>query len=155
MTKLKTKEKQTFKKLENHLRNYRNYKAGIVNLQKQLDFIMPGITAKYEIMEGSVGTFTFKSSTEDFAIDRIEGKKALTLHEDIAVYQLILDSIDNAVRELEPIEQEFVKRRYFEGWSIERTAMEMGYTKRNLFFVRNHIKDQLMISLKNIINLDV
>lgn len=155
MSKIKNVQRKRFKLIETHLRNYRNYQAGIKNLQKQLDYILPNITAKYEIMEGSVGAFSFKSKTEDFAIDRIEGKRALQLHEDIAVYQLIIDCIDNAVKELEPLEQQFINFRYFQNWSIEKTAMEMGYSERNLFFVRNNVREKLMISLKNILNLEI
>lgn len=155
MSKAKQRKQQRFKKIETHLRNYRNYQAGIKNLQIQLDYILPNITAKYEISEGSVGSFVFKSTTEDFAIDRIEGKRALQLHEDIAIFQLIIDSIDNAVKELEPHEKQFVKLRYFQNWTYGKTALEMGYTERNLFFVRQNVRDKLMISLKNILNLEV
>lgn len=151
----KKQQAKKFKIIENHLKNYRNYQAGIRNLQKQLDYILPNITAKYEIMEGSVGSFTFKSTTEDFAIDRIEGKRALQLHEDIAVFQLIIDCIDNAVKELDQVEQQFLKLRYFKGFTFEAIAHEMGYTERNLFFVRNNIRDKLLISLKNIVNLEL
>lgn len=155
MQKLKTRDKKQFKKIEDHLRNYRNYQAGIKNMQRQLDYILPNITAQYEISEGTVGTFTFKSTTEDFAIDRIEGKRALQLHEDIAIFQLIIESIDNAVKELEKHEQEFVQCRYFQNWSIQRSAMKMKYTERNLFFVRNNVRDKLMISLKHIAKLEI
>lgn len=155
MTKIKTKKLKSFKTIETHLRNYRNYQAGIKNLQNQLDYILPNITAKYEIMEGSVGSFVFKSTTEDFAIDRIEGKRALQLHEDIAIFQLIIDSIDVAIKELDPHEKEFVKLRYLQNWSYGKTALEMGYTERNLFFVRNNVRDKLLISLKNVLNLEV
>ncbi|WP_236018171.1 hypothetical protein [Alicyclobacillus suci] len=59
---------------------------------------MPSMTARYDLAEGSHGTFFISSSTEKYAIDRIESKRALDLHEQIAHYQMIVDSIDKALK---------------------------------------------------------
>lgn len=149
------RKKENFKILEGHLRNYRNYLAGIKNMHKQMDYIMPGMTASYDLREESIGAFVFSSSTEKYAIDRIESNRALQLHEDIVIYELIVNSIQDAVVELEDEEKEFVEMRYFNNCSINETAETMGYSERQVFLIRNNIRDKLLISLKNILRLKV
>lgn len=152
-TKEDTRKKKDFKIIEGHLRNYRNYLAGIKNMTKQMDYIMPGITASYELREESIGAFVFSSSTEKYAIDRIESKRALQLHEDIMIYKLISNSIEIALEELEDEEREFVKLRYFNNHSILVIADKMGYSERQVFLIRNSVREILGISLKNLIHL--
>ena len=142
--------------IEHHLRNYRTYKAGIKNLQRQLDFIMPNVTATYGVdMEGSTGTFDVSSKVEKIAIDRIEGKRALDLHEDIRQYEIIIESIDIALEEVEETEQEFIENRYFEGRTVKETSIEMGYGEKHIFNVRNRLFNKLLISLRSIVNLSI
>lgn len=152
---LKTKQRNDFKKIEHHLRNYRNYVTGIKNMQKQMDYIMPGMTARYELREEAVGAFVFSSSTEKYAIDRIESKRALQLHEDIVIYELIVSSIENALEGLGEDEREFVELRYFNGRTITEITEKMGYSERQVFLIRDNVRDELLISLKNIIHLRV
>lgn len=150
-----SRKKKDFKIIEGHLKNYFNYITGINNMHKQMDYIMPGMTASYELREESVGAFVFSSSTEKYAIDRIESKRALQLHEDIVIYELIVNSIKDAVEQLEDEEREFVELRYFKNNSINITAESMGYSERQVFSIRNNVKDKLLISLKNILRLKV
>jgi hypothetical protein len=145
--------KKDFKIIEGHLRNYKVYKAGIINLQKQLDFIMPNITTSYELREGVVGAFMFKSDTENYAIDRVESKRALSLHEDISTFQLIIDSIDSSMPLLDETERKFVELRYFENKTVEYTAQKLQISSSNMYYVRNSVRDKLSISLKNIVSL--
>lgn len=154
-TKEVVRKKKDYKVIESHLRNYRNYQAGIKNMNKQMDYIMPGITASYELREESMGAFVFSSSTEKYAIDRIESKRALQLHEDIMIYQLIINSIDIAMAELDDDEKEFVELRYFKNHSILMVAEKMGYSERQVFLIRNSVREILGISLKNLVNLRV
>lgn len=154
-TKEITKKKRDYKIIEGHLRNYRNYMAGIKNMHKQMDYIMPGMTASYELREESIGAFVFSSSTEKYAIDRIESKRALQLHEDIVIYELIINSIDDAVNELEEDEREFLELRYFQNRNIADTAETLGYSERQVFLIRNNVREKLLISLKNILRLKV
>ena len=154
-TKEVVRKKKDYKIIESHLRNYRNYLAGIKNMNKQMDYIMPGITANYELREESMGAFVFSSSTEKFAIDRIESKRALQLHEDIMIYELIINSIDVALAELDDDEREFVELRYFKNQSILMVAEKMGYSERQVFLIRNAVREILGISLKNLVNLRV
>jgi hypothetical protein len=148
-----TKEQKGFKVIEKHLRMYRHYKASINNMKREMDYIMPNITASYEVREGSVGVFTFKSDTEDYAIDRLESKRALELHEDIKKYELLVECIDYAVKELDDTEKTFVKCRYFDRLSIEMTAAEMRYSPRTISEIRKQVKDKLVISLRNIMKM--
>ncbi|WP_018130699.1 sigma-70 RNA polymerase sigma factor region 4 domain-containing protein [Effusibacillus pohliae] len=145
-------KKQQIRSIETHLRHYRMYKSGIRNLQKQLDYIMPSMTANYEMREGSSGTFVISSTTEKYAIDRIESKRALDLHEQIRRFQLIVDSIDDAVGELAEMEQQFVRYRYFDGCSVKKTAELMGYSEKNIFVIRNQTMDKLLISLAGVLD---
>lgn len=155
LTKEAIEKKYEYRIIENHLKNYRNYLAGIRNMQKQIDYSLPKITANYDLREESIGTFMFSSSTERFAIDRIESSSALKLHEDIVIYELIVNSIDEAIAELAEEEREFVELRYFNGYTIMGTAEEMGYSERQVYLIRNNVRDQLLISLKNIIMLNI
>lgn len=143
-------KKKEIRAIEGHLRCYKSYKVGIRNLQKQIDYIMPSMTAKYDLAEGSHGTFVISSSTEKFAIDRIESKRALDLHEQIWQYQVIVDSIDEAIKSLTEEERSFVEARYFNQWSIKKTAEALGYSEKNIFVIRNRTMDKLLICLRNI-----
>lgn len=147
----KVERSKQIKKIERLLRYYTYYKVGLMNLQKQLDYIMPEITARYEIVKGTVGTFKLTSQTEKFAIDRIESKKALMLYEDIERYNIIIDSIDEAVSELDPIEREFIEKRYINRMTMKQTAQEMGYSEKYLFNIRNQAMDKLLISLRGLL----
>lgn len=153
MKQLKNKNKKTsqIKKIEKFLRQYTTYKIGVMSLQKQLDYIMPNITATYELAEGSTGTFKITSSTEQYAIDRIESKRALMLHEDIAKYNLIIESIDNAVSELNEIERKFVELRYINRKTIAQTSMELGYSEKHIFNLRHQVMEKLLISLRGLL----
>jgi hypothetical protein len=153
MTKTQLLKKKSFKAIEDHLKNYKNYEIGIQNMRMQLDHILPNITTNYELREEAMGAFVFSSSTEKIALDRIESRHATDLNETILLYELIVKSIDDAVNQLDVIEQDFVKLRYFKGWGIDSVAKEMTYSKRKIFDIRNSVREKLMISLKNITNI--
>ena len=143
-------KKQAIRVIERHLRNYKTYKVAIKNLQKQLDYIMPNITASYELKEGSTGVFNIKSSTEEAVLDRLESARALQLHEQIRQYKLIVESIDEALEALGEQEKRFIQLRYFEGRSIEKAAEELHCSVQNAFKIRSHALDRLVISLKDV-----
>lgn len=138
------------KQIEKHLRNYQTYKIAIVTLKTQLDYIMPNITVDYSVTGGSSGTFNVKSDTEKFAIDRIESKKAVAIHEDMEKYKMIIRSIDEAMKELDEVEQDFIKNRYFKKKTMPQTAIELGYNEKYIFNIRNQIFDKFLISLKGL-----
>jgi hypothetical protein len=139
--------------IEHHLRQYKHYQAGIKNLRRQLDHILPNMTASYELSEGSRGVFVISSSTEKAALDRIESKRAMDINEKINEYNLICSSIDMAIKELDPKQQRFIQLRYMQGKSIEETAAAMTYTTKNLYKIRQHTMERLLISLWNILTL--
>lgn len=140
------------RRLEYLLRNYRTYKAGIRNLQKQLEYIMPSSTPSYDPVKGSSGPFVSTSETERYAIARIESNIAVEIQEKIRMYQLIVDSIDSAVQGLTEVERQFVELRYFLDLSVERTAEELGYSQKNIFVIRNAVIGKLLISLYGLIH---
>lgn len=145
-------KKSLVKGIEFHLYRYRHYKVAIRNLQKQLDFIMPNMTSSYELLEGSTGTFRVESSTEKAAIDRIESRKALNIHEEMQRYDLILNCIEEAVAGLDKTEQHFVDRRYFQGVPVTKIAETDGYSVPQMYKTRDQILDKLLISLSSIVN---
>lgn len=137
--------------IESHLRHYNTYKVGIVNCKKQLDYIMPSMVARYEV-DGQGAGFYISNNTERVAIDRIESKRALDLHENIKQFEIICRSIDRAFKELQPQEQDFVKLRYFDCQPIERVKQEMGYSEdKSVYRIRRHVLDKLLISLNNLL----
>lgn len=154
MKQLSGERKERKRQIEGYLRNYKSYKAGIKNLQQQLDWILPGITATYSAEEGSSGTFNIKSKVEDTVLDRLESKQALDLKETMTMYHLIVDSIDRAMKELEENERTFVEERYFKLKSMEQVAEVMGYHEKHVQRIRNSVIDKLMIGLLNILKLD-
>jgi DNA-directed RNA polymerase specialized sigma subunit len=138
--------------IESHLRHYRTYKVGIQNCQRQMDYIMPNITARYDYIQGS--TFYIGNNTERVAIDRIESKRALDLLEEIERFKIITESIDNAFKELLPQEKDFVEWRYFSCLSIVEVKQLLGYSEeRAVYRIRRHVLDKFMISLNNLFSL--
>jgi len=149
----KSIKKQKIQQIEQHLRNYYTYKVGIKNLTNQLEYILPSMTANYEVVGGSNSVFNIKSETEDAAIDRIESRKALDLHEDIKRYELIIDAIDESLEGLGETEKGFIIKRYIEGMTITKTSLELGYSERHVFQIRNRAFNKLLISLKGILEI--
>ena len=138
--------------IEAHLRHYSTYKVGINNCQMQLDFLMPNITATYDYIGGN--SFHIANTTEQVAIDRIESKRALDLHEEIERYRIICESIEKAFEDLKPQEKEFVEFRYFNCMSMSEVTNMMGYSEeKSAYRIRRHVLDKLLISLNNLINL--
>ncbi|MCY8867388.1 sigma-70 family RNA polymerase sigma factor [Bacillus spizizenii] len=154
MKQLSREKKDRKRQIEGYLRNYKSYKAGIKNLQQHLDWILPGMTATYSAEEGSSGTFNIKSKVEDAVLDRLESKQALDIKETITLFQLIVDSIDRALEQLEETERTFVEERYFKHKQIEQVAEVMGYHEKTIQRIRNSVMDKLMIGLFNILKLD-
>lgn len=147
---LATDKKKSIRTIERHLRNYKTYNVAVKNLQKQLDYIMPNITASYELREGTTGVFNIRSSTEEAVLDRLESARALLLHEQIKQYKLITESINEALGALAEQERKFIELRYFEGRSIEKTAEELHCSVQNAFKIRTHALDRLVISLNDV-----
>jgi len=143
-------KKKSIKIIETHLRNYRSYKVAIRNLQNQLDLIMPNVTTSYELKEGSTGVFKIWSTTEQVVLDRLESARALQINEQIRNYQIIIDSIEEALNALGEQERLYVELRYFEGLNTERIADKMSCSIPNLFRLRKRVLDRLSISLSNV-----
>ena len=139
--------------IENYLSKYNTYMIGMRNCQKQLDYIMPTLTARYEV-DGQRSAFYISNNTEQVAVDRITSKKALDLLEEIEEYRLIVTSINEALHDLDEEQLEFVKHRYFQGKKMYQIKDLMGYSQEKaLYRIRNQILDKFVISLKNLISL--
>lgn len=152
-TTVKSNRKAKIKQIEGLLRHYKSYKVGIKNIEQQLDWIMPGVTASYSDAEGSSGTFNISSKVENAVLDRMESKQALDLHEEKELYQHIVSSIDLAYDSLDHTEQQFLNERYMKKKSIPGVAAVLGYHEKYLHQIRNNLMDKLLISLSNILKL--
>ena len=142
-------------RIEKHLSNYYHYQTGIKNAQMALDYLLPGYTANYELMEGKSGSFNFKSSTETAAIDRIESRRARNLLDDLEIYSLLVNSIDNAMKDLDETEKMFIEYRYFKKWNFDQISYKMDYTQRNLFHIKERALNGLYVNLKSIAHIDI
>lgn len=133
--------------IEDHLRNYQAYKTGILNLKKKLDYLhLPYITSTCG-KEVSKGTFTPYSTTENAVLDRIESPEAQKINETIKLYEMFVDSIDHALSEVSSDEQQFIKMRYFQKFTIMRISIEIGYSVRQIHRIRHKVLERLSISL--------
>lgn len=142
-----------FKEIEQHLKNYKNYKIGISNMKNQLEHYFPKITASYELREGSSGTFSVQSDTERYGLKRIErGQK---LEKEIQMFELIVDSIEKALKQLDSTEREFIEYRYFNNWNVRRVAQRLGYSVRSVYTIRDELKKKLLISLVNLAHMRI
>lgn len=137
--------------IENHLRYYKIYQAGIKNCEQQLNYIMPSLVANYGITER--GSFWFiPNNTENCALDRIESKRALDLKEEIERFKIIISCIENAVEQLNMQERAFVHLRYFECKSMSIVTEALGYAEqKSVYRIRRHVLDKLLISLNNLL----
>lgn len=139
--------------IENYLNKYNTYKIGVVNCQKQLDYIMPTLTARYDT-DGQRSAFYISNNTEQVAIDRITSKMALDLLEEIEHYKHIIASIDNALGDLDEKQKRFVQFRYFQGLKMYEIKELMGYSEeKSLYKIRKKILDKFLISLNNLLSL--
>ncbi|UXM87761.1 transcriptional regulator [Bacillus subtilis] len=133
----KPKIKKLVKNIEKHLKNYNNYKVAILNLSKQLEFI-----ATNDNME------IFKESIDDDCEFQASVDK---LASELQHIKLLKDSIDISLSELTELEYRFVQYRYFKNWTIEKSALEIGYSDKALFVIRNQVMDKLLISLGSVV----
>jgi DNA-directed RNA polymerase specialized sigma subunit len=145
--------KQKERTIENFLNNYNTYKIGIKNCQKQLDYMLPSLVARYD-SDGRSCSYYIANNTERVALDRITSKRALFLLEEIEEYKVILACIDNALAELSDRQKQFVKYRYFEGLKMYEVKDKMGLAEeRTLYRIRRQVLDRFEISLAGLMNL--
>jgi DNA-directed RNA polymerase specialized sigma subunit len=140
------------RQIENHLRFYKTYLVGIRNCEQQLEYIMPNITTKYGADNHGSFFYVVADSTCNIALDRIEGKRALDLREEIEKYKIITNSIEKAMADLKPQEQDFVNHRYFDSLPMLEVKTKLGYSEeKSVYRLRRHVLDKLMISLHNLL----
>jgi DNA-directed RNA polymerase specialized sigma subunit len=139
--------------IENFLNKYKTYKIGIKNCEKQLDYMLPSLTARYD-SDGMSASYYISNNTEQVALDRITSKKALDLLEQIEQYKLVIALIENALTELDEKQKTFVRLRYFEGLKMYEVKTIMGMTEeKTLYRIRRQILDRFEISLSGLMNL--
>lgn len=139
------------KKIEQHLRKYSSYKTAMRNVEKELDYILPSVTANYEYREGSAGTFSIYSTTENVAIDRIESRKALFLNEERERLRILVESIESAISVLSDEEKVFIRLRYFENKSYTEIQSILKLGQNKAYATRKGILESLRISLVSLL----
>lgn len=140
--------------IESHLRFYKTYLVGIKNCEQQLEYIMPNVTTKYGADHHGSFFYVVSDSTANIALDRIEGKRALDLREEIEKYKIIATSIENALSEMKQQEQDFIKYRYFDCLPMQEVKSKLGFSEeKSCYRIRRHVLDKLLISLNNLLTL--
>ncbi|WP_163581273.1 transcriptional regulator [Gracilibacillus saliphilus] len=134
----KTERKKAIKVIEKHLKKYNSYKIAIINMKEQLDRIQSRNATK-------TNTLTLS--------EKIEEQERLESY--LEELELLVESIDRSLEDLSDLEVEFIQYRYFNKWSIEKSALNLGYSGKAIFSIRNQIMDKLIISLSPIIQLEV
>ena len=141
------------KKIESHLFRLKHYRVAIRNLEKQLHYIMPNITADYSIESGGGGVFTVGSTTERAAIDRIESRRALNIYEEIEKYRLLIDCIETSLGTLSDQEKRFIDLRYTKERPVIQVAQEMDYSVPHIYRMRDQVLEKLALSLVAVVDL--
>ncbi|SDK47121.1 hypothetical protein [Sediminibacillus albus] len=129
----KQERKKMIKIIEKHLKNYNNYKVAAINIKKQIERLLP----PQKMPEGT---------RRVTAVGNHE-----ILENELTELEILMASIERAIAELSSIEKEFIQYRYFNSWSIEKSAMEIGYNDKALFTIRNQAMDKLIISLGGLV----
>lgn len=148
---IKENETKHLKKIEFYLKNYKTFTVGIQNLQKQLNYIIPGFNENYQLNSNTTGMFVHTSENECYGVDRIVSRKAFILNEDMEKYKIIVNSINKALSELDEVEYEFIDSRYLKGKTIIQTSFDLGYSEKYIFTLRKKTLNKLLISLKGLI----
>jgi DNA-directed RNA polymerase specialized sigma subunit len=137
--------------IENYLNKYTTYRIAVRNCNKQLNYMMPTLTQRYD--KESESLFV-PNDTEEVAINRIENKKALKIREEIEQYKLIISCIDEAISELNEKQKAFVELRYFKCQRIQDIKEHMCYAEdKSVYRIRKQVLDKFLISLNNLISL--
>lgn len=70
--------KGILKEIEYHLKNYKTYKVAIDNLERQLEYVLPNTTPNYNERIAEPNDTKY-STTESYAIKRIESEEAINI----------------------------------------------------------------------------
>lgn len=126
--------KRYVKNIEKHLKNYSYYLTAISNIEKQLSNFSSNELFKVSLISNAIDD----NPLED-------------LRNELKILKLITENIDVAMEELDVVERLYIECRYFKKWSINKSALEMGYSDKALFSIRNQIMDKLLILLGSIV----
>lgn len=126
--------KSYVKNIEKHLKNYKFYLKAIVNIEKQF--------SKFSSNEFSNNSLPLKLS---------DNKSMQSIRNELNILKLITENIEDALEELDDVELQYIECRYFKKWSINKSALEMGYSDKALFPIRNQLMEKLLILLGSIV----
>lgn len=120
------------KNIEKHLKAYQHYQVAINNLENQLTMVNLPSQSSY-----------FKE---------IPAKHIL--QSELNLMKILTKTIEQAIQRLSDIERQFVECRYFKKWSVNKCALEIGYSDKAIFPIRKQVMDKLIISFGGIIYIE-
>ncbi|MGF9977348.1 transcriptional regulator [Viridibacillus arvi] len=126
--------KSYVKSIEKHLKNYKYYLKAIVNIEKQF--------TKFPSNEFSNNSLPQELSNNE---------SMQSIKNELNLLKFITENIDDALEELNDVELQYIECRYFKKWSINKSALEMGYSDKALFTIRNQLMEKLLILLGSIV----
>lgn len=129
--------KKYVKNIEKHLKNYSYYLKAKSTIEKQLS------------------SFSSSELYNETIISKLGDNRAINkIQNELKLLKLISENIEEALNELNTIECQFIECRYFKKWSINKSALEMGYSDKALFTIRNQLMDKLLILLGSIVYIE-
>lgn len=126
--------KSYVKNIEKHLKGYKFYLKAIANIEKQF--------SKFSSDEFSNISLPLKLT---------DNKSMQSIRDELNILKLITENIEDALEELDDVELQYIECRYFKKWSINKSALEMGYSDKALFSIRNQLMEKLLILLGSIV----
>ena len=131
-------DKQTYRKVEAILYEYKTYDSAIKNLQAEIEEIEPlaskenvGPIQQTDVAPGDT------SPTEGLAIYRMESKRALKLHSALKKKKARKEAIEEALRYCDEVERRIFELKYVEERGNKEVIDESALPQRTY----NRIKD--------------
>jgi RinA family phage transcriptional activator len=137
--------------IENYLKDYNSYVAGITNYERQLEYISATLVPIYSPLD--IGMYRIGNNTANIALERIEGVKALEIKKEIARLQLIVESVERAVESLPERMRIFVQLRYFENSPMKVIMERLEIEEKSAYRIRRKVLDKFLISLQALVGL--
>ena len=136
----------SFKKVENMLKEYNNIKCKILNLKIDLDIIKNEVTgikaidySKEYVSNSSVG-----SIVENQVIHREKEKEIFKIETEINRLEGKIRKIDNSILTLNELEQDIIREIYFKNNKAYMTARKLNIAESTVFKMKKSILNRLI-----------
>ena len=136
----------SFKKVEDMLKEYNNIKCKILNLKIDLDIIKNEVTgikaidySKEYVSNSNVG-----SIVESQVIHREKEKEILKIETEINRLEGKIRKIDNSISTLNELEQDIVREIYFKNNKAYMAARKLNVSESTVFKMKKSILNKLI-----------